>query len=247
MSKFHINKHGVPSPCKATKGNCPLGGDEQHFNSQADAQAYADKVNEKEYGLIANVDTPKESKTEVKEKKLTPAQLRRKEKKEFDDRVSNVLRDAWGGDEDMVKHCLKNVKYVEMNGSIVDIGDSKPSINSVIWYDDETEAPEKTYETFYNYHVNKKPRHFKKEMFNMEDGELSTLKLVPQYRSKNLELATLSYEHQPDGPYREVTDEELEQINNGLDEVGADFEKRLETYYKRYNDKIRVSGYWANR
>ena len=26
MAKFHINKHGVPAPCKAKPGNCPLGG-----------------------------------------------------------------------------------------------------------------------------------------------------------------------------------------------------------------------------
>lgn len=33
MARFHINKHGVPAPCKAKSGNCPLGGDEKHYNS----------------------------------------------------------------------------------------------------------------------------------------------------------------------------------------------------------------------
>lgn len=41
MSKFHINKHGVPAPCRAKEGNCPLGGEESHFKSQEDAQAHA--------------------------------------------------------------------------------------------------------------------------------------------------------------------------------------------------------------
>lgn len=50
--KFHINKHGVPAPCRATKGNCPLGGEESHFDNEADAQAYADKINEGTHGLV---------------------------------------------------------------------------------------------------------------------------------------------------------------------------------------------------
>ena len=30
-------------PCK--KRNCPLGGDESHFDNEAEAQAYVDKIN----------------------------------------------------------------------------------------------------------------------------------------------------------------------------------------------------------
>lgn len=55
MSKFHINKKGVPAPCKATKGNCPLGGEsgnENHYNTQEEAQAGADIVNEAKYGKL---------------------------------------------------------------------------------------------------------------------------------------------------------------------------------------------------
>lgn len=55
MSKYHINKKGVPAPCKATKGNCPLGGDESHFNTQEEAQTYADKVNAEEHSLLPGV------------------------------------------------------------------------------------------------------------------------------------------------------------------------------------------------
>lgn len=57
MSKFHINKHGVPALCKAKSGNCPLGGAEQHFNSQEEAQAYADKINEQEHSLLPQVES----------------------------------------------------------------------------------------------------------------------------------------------------------------------------------------------
>lgn len=50
--KFHIDKNGKPAPCHATKRPCPLGGEEVHFDSMEDAQAYADKMNEQEFGLL---------------------------------------------------------------------------------------------------------------------------------------------------------------------------------------------------
>ena len=56
MSRFHINKHGVPAPCRAKPGNCPLGGDDQHFKTKEEAQAYADNINEKEHSLLPEVE-----------------------------------------------------------------------------------------------------------------------------------------------------------------------------------------------
>lgn len=55
MNKYHINKHGVPAVCRARSGNCPLGGDEQHFNSEQEAQEYANKVNEERYQMLPEV------------------------------------------------------------------------------------------------------------------------------------------------------------------------------------------------
>lgn len=52
MSKFHINKHGVPAPCRATKGNCPLGGEGEHFDTEKAAQAHIDNLNEGTHGLV---------------------------------------------------------------------------------------------------------------------------------------------------------------------------------------------------
>jgi hypothetical protein len=55
MAKYHINKHGVPAPCKATKGNCPLGGADSHFNSEEEAQAFIDSEMGNQYGLLREV------------------------------------------------------------------------------------------------------------------------------------------------------------------------------------------------
>lgn len=51
MSKFHINKNGVSAPCRAKKGNCPLGGDEIHFKTKEEAQEYADKLMAQKHGI----------------------------------------------------------------------------------------------------------------------------------------------------------------------------------------------------
>jgi len=37
MTKFHINDKGEPGKCSATKGNCPFGGPEKHFNTFQEA------------------------------------------------------------------------------------------------------------------------------------------------------------------------------------------------------------------
>lgn len=52
MTKYHIDRNGKPAICRATKRPCPLGGDGVHFDSLEDAQAYADDMNKKEFGLL---------------------------------------------------------------------------------------------------------------------------------------------------------------------------------------------------
>lgn len=78
--KFHINKNGVPAPCKATKGSCPLGGDESHFDNLEEAQNYADRQNEKVYGLLPG-SVPQEEIVNIEnERKLLQAKYNEEEK-----------------------------------------------------------------------------------------------------------------------------------------------------------------------
>lgn len=53
MAKYHIDKNGKPAICKATKQSCPLGGDDVHFDSAEEAQAFADKMNAVQHGMLA--------------------------------------------------------------------------------------------------------------------------------------------------------------------------------------------------
>lgn len=58
MTKFHINKHGVPAPCRAKSGNCPLGGMDSHYDTQEEAQAAVDTMNEEKHGILPGVRGP---------------------------------------------------------------------------------------------------------------------------------------------------------------------------------------------
>ena len=50
MSKFHIKRDGTPGVCHATK-NCPLGGEDSHYNTVEEAQTAAQEKLANTYGL----------------------------------------------------------------------------------------------------------------------------------------------------------------------------------------------------
>lgn len=55
MTKWHINKHGSPAPCKAKDGNCPLGENAEHFNTKHEAQDHVNTVEQIKHGLLPEV------------------------------------------------------------------------------------------------------------------------------------------------------------------------------------------------
>lgn len=56
MAKYHIKKDGTPGVCHATKGNCPLGGESNHYSTEAEAATVAQSKLESQYGLGATED-----------------------------------------------------------------------------------------------------------------------------------------------------------------------------------------------
>jgi hypothetical protein len=72
MAKFHINKHGVPAPCRAKSGNCPLGGEETHFNTKEEAQKSLDEKNKKLFGLMPEEKSGYSHRNEQLDKLATP-------------------------------------------------------------------------------------------------------------------------------------------------------------------------------
>lgn len=90
MSRYHINKHGVPAVCKAKPGNCPLGSNDEHFESKDEAQNFIDKKNEKTHGLLPGLDDKSKDTVEVeKDTKETKSTIKlplrkAKTKKDFE-------------------------------------------------------------------------------------------------------------------------------------------------------------------
>lgn len=44
---YHIAKNGAPAVCTAQPGKCPLGNQDEHFDTVEEAQIYADQLNQK--------------------------------------------------------------------------------------------------------------------------------------------------------------------------------------------------------
>lgn len=51
MAKFHIGRNGTPALCKAQKGSCPFGGEEQHYNTKEEAQKHVETKLAQEYNV----------------------------------------------------------------------------------------------------------------------------------------------------------------------------------------------------
>ena len=138
----------------------------------------------------------------------------------------------------MVDFCMKKHKHIYINGVYIICCDLKPSIRNCLCYDDEGEAPSKSYESFHYYNMRCK---FKLYELSNNYGNLV---MCPCYGGTE-KLMCLTYSKDP--KYRLVTKTELKAINEAIEEVKADYEKRLQTYYKKYSKNIYTMGYWANR
>lgn len=44
---YHIAKNGAPAVCTAQPGKCPLGNQDEHFDTVEESQIYADQLNQK--------------------------------------------------------------------------------------------------------------------------------------------------------------------------------------------------------
>lgn len=60
MSKYHINKDGRPSICRAKSRPCPLGGPGSHFDTEEEAYAVAQKMMEMKFSMFEEKPLTKE-------------------------------------------------------------------------------------------------------------------------------------------------------------------------------------------
>lgn len=168
-------------------------------------------------------------------------------KKELKQQKIQELKEA-GLDD----YYIEEYHYTKIHGFYMQIYKKKPSIDRVIYYDDEYERPKVDFELFkaYNFRMNAQ---------GLTDEEIeklganSTIVIAYEYCGK-FYLNAFSCEHYLKEFYTlqglssyTLTQEEKKQVVNVLKALQADYIKRLETYWKKYSDKVYTYGYWADR
>jgi hypothetical protein len=156
--------------------------------------------------------------------------------------LTEVLSTVWNGDGKMIEHCLKSSKYVYINNRFIDCCQSKPTIHTTLWYDDETDGPGKSYESFVYYNMKNAPdllpKNYKYYIMEHYTGRTT---------GRLMGIASLKqWDTVPEG-YTLMTDQEVKAVNAAITEVREDYAKRLENYFKKYSSYICSSGYWVNR
>jgi len=169
----------------------------------------------------------------------------RKMTKEQNEQLRKALSIQWNGNEKMIKYCMKSSKYIFINGKFIDCCNSKPPIKKTMWYDDETEGPDKNYDNFEALNTRSLKEKLNTSKYNYF--------IISQYTGDITNgllcsVASLSkWEDVIPDNYIKATDEEINAVSEALQEVEADFKKRLKTYWKKYSSNVSARGYWANR
>ena len=145
---------------------------------------------------------------------------------------------------------MTSANYIDVGPYYLNIGD-KPSIDSTLYYDDETEGPDASkFEAFKAYNMRNK-RFDLDELIANGRGNIWVYTNYTNDRTggKLKGWSTTHWDEEPRhlGDYHKATDDDIAAIRQGLAAQKAAFEKRLATYWKRYSNKVHASGYWANR
>lgn len=168
-------------------------------------------------------------------------------------------RDSWR------KYYMNN-EYIQFDCGVIEVG--KPSIKSEFWYDDEGDSPlSEDPEQRKDYFIKENLRsHFND--FGLSEwrecekalkegracsGRHLSRPLVAIWPSGQcypvfmVDREWMEHDRRRGMVTVEMTDEEIEQFGSIIDGMKARYMKRLETYWKRYSDKVSAHGYWANR
>ena len=130
----------------------------------------------------------------------------------------------------------------------------KGSIHNTMWYDDESESPNKNYENFKEYNLRYQNCNYDWiiNTLKKEDGfcdEYLIFKQKDNIKGTEYCIEPASYtQNRNDKEYvRKLTKQEKEFIISFYQAQKDKFIKRLEIYWKKYQNKVHCSGYRANR
>lgn len=188
--------------------------------------------------------------------------------KELKQRYAEILAaDVWHNDQKMVAFCVKEAAYiVELeDGSILAIEKPRIEKNFCFGYSDsryDTEDYDRANDMAH--HAKTSTEYFLKEnlkdindtIARLEGTRNSSPRLVYKIRipysgqpadSKLKALHTFQFWDESAEKYPTLEGENLRRVIEGYKIVKADFEKRLQTYLKRYGmSKVRAWSYWQD-
>lgn len=58
MARYHVSEDGKVRKCNAQPGNCPIGGDDEHYPNKEAAEKAAEEKLAQEYGLLGGIEAP---------------------------------------------------------------------------------------------------------------------------------------------------------------------------------------------
>lgn len=161
--------------------------------------------------------------------------------------------------EDFVKkaYLSRNEYLLTDSGKIIEV--PKGSIASTMYYDDEYSAPSTKLESFRHYnHVYHGPMDVTEWETDVKNAKTSGcwsghLLLEPVILKDYDNVYSVyfymdSYDQQKFS-HRAIrlNAKETTELVTYLKEIMSEYDKRIDTYYKKYADKITTYGYWANR
>ncbi len=182
---------------------------------------------------------------------MEKVELKTFKKVESKEEIKEILKE----EENNVDWNMKMFDFYKLSDGIIFKIKKTPTINTEIWYDDETEPPKLTEKLFID--INLK---FASEYYIIDEKSENMLPFLVYKRYNNDKIVSIQKlnticDYIEEKKYainkgvfaREMTIEEISDLNVLMNFYTQKYIKRLQNYYKRYADKIQVSGYWANR
>jgi len=153
----------------------------------------------------------------------------------------------------------KYLLFTTNDGHIIQL-EKDFSIDKTLWYDDETDAPENTFENFRLYNIRnadilRRLKNYLEQKKSLEEGHGASgcydYKGLYLWKTNDNNGAGVDwctdYLGNEDRKIRYLTDEEQEQFVAIVEQITKDYEERLQRYWKRYGQHVHWCGYWVNR
>ena len=138
------------------------------------------------------------------------------------------------------------------------IVDTKPVIDSTLWYDDETEAPKKSLDLFIKHNISNLHFNFDDWINGINDlktkgccsGRYELKPFINLNYSNSKEVCLVFYEYcgnsrRNETTVRDLTNDEIQEILKIAEDLKKDYIERLKKYYNKYG--MTCCGYWVNR